>query len=437
MPEGESKSKRFRGTVLWYTAKKKMGFIKPDEPDASDIFVHDSDLRPGTGLLSEGDAVEYGLAIFRGRNKAVDVILVGDGAPAPPSPRLAVPGDARARVTGAPLSHDEAIAFVTSDDCGAVATFLGVTRDTFEGKRVVRLYEASAAAAAPGPSTGRTTVPIWKKEIYAEGDPAWKQNKEWDPHAGAASTRRGPGAEEARRGALPRLERRLDAAAAAGEDAQAASQALAASAAASWCAPSKARRRQTLHAASTTARWRAVTASRSPATLRAAASTGAPAPSPSRQTRAQSGGAAADRPRTAARSPLAPRRLAAPRRRARGRRRVGQARAGHGGAAGLQAATSSSKRPTPAHHGAHGAALELAATAARTIASSSAVASARPSSSASSRASLGAARVVVVLAFRQQVADAPPRAGLGEGRDALRVELPEHSPCFPKQASEQ
>ncbi|KAH8098343.1 molybdopterin synthase [Aureococcus anophagefferens] len=170
MPEGESNSKRFRGTVLWYTAKKKMGFIKPDEPDASDIFVHDSDLRPGTA-----------------------------------SSARATP------VTGAPLSHDEAVAFVTSDDCGAVATFLGVTRDTFEGKRVVRLSyeayvpmaeaemlkicavavgEASVIIAAASPHRKdalaavawaidelKTTVPIWKKEIYAEGDPAWKQNR--------------------------------------------------------------------------------------------------------------------------------------------------------------------------------------------------------------------------------------------------------------------
>ena len=230
------REKRFRGTVLWYTAKKKMGFIKPDEPDASDIFVHDSDLRPGTGLLSEGDAVEYGLAIFRGRNKAVDVILVGDGAPAPPSPApsLRPRGDAldRARVTGAPLSHDEAVAFVTSDDCGAVATFLGVTRDTFEGRRVRRLeYEgyapmaeremlrigeqararwelkrvrivhrvgvcpvgeasvviaASAAhrrealeAVAWAIDTLKASVPIWKKEFYDDEGAAWKENKEW------------------------------------------------------------------------------------------------------------------------------------------------------------------------------------------------------------------------------------------------------------------
>ena len=24
-------------------------------------------------------------------------------------------------------------------------------------------------------------VPIWKKEIYDEGKPQWKENKEWEP----------------------------------------------------------------------------------------------------------------------------------------------------------------------------------------------------------------------------------------------------------------
>ena len=27
--------------------------------------------------------------------------------------------------------------------------------------------------------TLKETVPIWKKEVYAEGCPEWKQNKEW------------------------------------------------------------------------------------------------------------------------------------------------------------------------------------------------------------------------------------------------------------------
>ena len=38
------------------------------------------------------------------------------------------------RVQAEPLSHDECVRFVTRDDCGAVATFLGVTRDNFAGR---------------------------------------------------------------------------------------------------------------------------------------------------------------------------------------------------------------------------------------------------------------------------------------------------------------
>lgn len=140
------------------------------------------------------------------------------------------------RVCESALSHDEAVGFVTEDDCGAVATFLGVTRNNFQGKRVVTLsYEAytpmaesemrkicvaarsrfgvkkccilhrigevavgqsSVIIAAGSPHRAdalkavawaidelKTTVPIWKKEIYAEGDATWKQNREWDPRA--------------------------------------------------------------------------------------------------------------------------------------------------------------------------------------------------------------------------------------------------------------
>ena len=63
-------------------------------------------------------------------------IAAAGGAPA-------ARADTLCRVDAGALSHDEAVAFVTADDCGAVATFLGVTRDSFEGKRVVKLsYEA-------------------------------------------------------------------------------------------------------------------------------------------------------------------------------------------------------------------------------------------------------------------------------------------------------
>ena len=81
--DGEKKdqsitTKRKTGVCLWYILKKGHGFIKPDEGGASDIFVHASDLRDGA--IEEGDRVEYAVAKFKDRVKAVDVTVV---APAP------------------------------------------------------------------------------------------------------------------------------------------------------------------------------------------------------------------------------------------------------------------------------------------------------------------------------------------------------------------
>jgi molybdopterin synthase catalytic subunit len=46
-------------------------------------------------------------------------------------------------VTAEPLSLDRCVAAVADDGAGAIASFIGVTRNTFEGKRVLRLeYEA-------------------------------------------------------------------------------------------------------------------------------------------------------------------------------------------------------------------------------------------------------------------------------------------------------
>eukprot|EP00898_Chlorokybus_atmophyticus_P006409 jgi/Chlat1/676/Chrsp104S01278 len=132
-------------------------------------------------------------------------------------------------VTVAPLSLDAAVARVQDPTAGAVATFTG--RDTFEGKRVLRLeYEAYAPMAArkmieicqqmrskwsglvkiamshrTGPvAIGessvliavssahradaleaarfaidelKATVPVWKKEFYEDGS-VWKENAE-------------------------------------------------------------------------------------------------------------------------------------------------------------------------------------------------------------------------------------------------------------------
>eukprot|EP00629_Pelagomonadales_sp_RCC1024_P016716 CAMPEP_0119276178 /NCGR_PEP_ID=MMETSP1329-20130426/14983_1 /TAXON_ID=114041 /ORGANISM="Genus nov. species nov., Strain RCC1024" /LENGTH=152 /DNA_ID=CAMNT_0007276605 /DNA_START=128 /DNA_END=583 /DNA_ORIENTATION=- len=141
----------------------------------------------------------------------------------------AASADDLCRIDAAPLSHDEAVAFVTADDCGAVATFLGVTRDSFEGRRVLTLsYEAYApmaesemrkicgaarerfgvrrgcvlhrvgevavgqasviiAFASPHRKDAlqavawaidelKRTVPVWKKEVYADGGASWKEN---------------------------------------------------------------------------------------------------------------------------------------------------------------------------------------------------------------------------------------------------------------------
>ncbi len=133
-------------------------------------------------------------------------------------------------ITPEPLSPADAIAFVTSAQCGGISVFIGTTRDSFEGKGVQRLeyecYESMAAKhmrrlgadmrarfgvhrAALHHRTGvcpvaeasvviaaasehrkealdavawaidalKATVPIWKREVYTDGA-VWKQNAE-------------------------------------------------------------------------------------------------------------------------------------------------------------------------------------------------------------------------------------------------------------------
>jgi molybdopterin synthase catalytic subunit len=131
-----------------------------------------------------------------------------------------------ARLMHEAIQLEPLVAEVARPDCGAVATFLGVTRDRHEGRRVVALAyeayermalerldaiereaaerfaiarclivhrlgsvpvgEASVAVVVAAPHRGpafdacrwtmdelKATVPIWKKESYAEGDAAW------------------------------------------------------------------------------------------------------------------------------------------------------------------------------------------------------------------------------------------------------------------------
>lgn len=136
-----------------------------------------------------------------------------------------------AELTAAKLDVEKVLAKVGSPDCGAVSVFLGTTRNHFEGKRVVKLsYEAYApmakremlricdalrrqwkvknvalvhrlgevpvgeasvliaissehrqeaqAAVKYAIDEVKRRVPVWKKEIYEDGDTEWKENKE-------------------------------------------------------------------------------------------------------------------------------------------------------------------------------------------------------------------------------------------------------------------
>ncbi|KAL7301429.1 hypothetical protein TKK_0005870 [Trichogramma kaykai] len=129
------------------------------------------------------------------------------------------------------LNINDIIQSVTSASCGAVSTFIGTTRDNFEDKKVIKLEyeaykpmalkqmravcskirsqwsvekiaiyhrlgevpvkEASIVIAISSPhrqesllavqyaiDAVKTSVPIWKKEIYAGHRPQWKENKE-------------------------------------------------------------------------------------------------------------------------------------------------------------------------------------------------------------------------------------------------------------------
>ncbi|KAJ1642312.1 hypothetical protein J3B02_001994 [Coemansia erecta] len=136
-------------------------------------------------------------------------------------------------ITSEPLSLDRACALVRSDAAGAISTFEGTTRNTFNGKRVIRLeYEAYEPLAKKEwyrivqearskyhllstvmhhrvgqVAVGQTSViisvssahradainavhylidslkaslPIWKKELLDDGSGTWKENEHID-----------------------------------------------------------------------------------------------------------------------------------------------------------------------------------------------------------------------------------------------------------------
>ncbi|OQR83277.1 molybdenum cofactor synthesis protein 2 large subunit [Achlya hypogyna] len=136
-------------------------------------------------------------------------------------------------VTPEPLSLDTAVRHVEHESAGAISTFVGTTRDNFQGKvvehleyegyvpmaekelknicvsirtkwphvvgiamlhrlGVVAVKEASVIIAVSSPhrqealeavaygiDTLKARVPIWKLEKYAGDDRVWKENPEW------------------------------------------------------------------------------------------------------------------------------------------------------------------------------------------------------------------------------------------------------------------
>ncbi|GMT00197.1 hypothetical protein PENTCL1PPCAC_22371 [Pristionchus entomophagus] len=139
------------------------------------------------------------------------------------------------RITFDVLDVGEAMKMVSSPSCGGTSVFVGTTRDTFDGREVVRLeyesYDEMAykemrnlcrqtrrlfpsvervvlfhrigevavgeisviiATASPHRTDAiratewaidelKRRVPIWKKEAYADGSAAWKENADWMP----------------------------------------------------------------------------------------------------------------------------------------------------------------------------------------------------------------------------------------------------------------
>ena len=138
----------------------------------------------------------------------------------------------RVELSHSALHLQEIVDWTSAADCGAIVSFIGTTRDNFEGKKVIHLeYEAyepmakkqmfalgqqakqkwpevrkialshrlgvvpvtesSVIIVASSPHRTealecvhwaidqlKAVVPIWKNEVYQDGDRIWKENKE-------------------------------------------------------------------------------------------------------------------------------------------------------------------------------------------------------------------------------------------------------------------
>jgi len=64
------------GTVKWYDATKKYGFIEPANK-SRDVFIHISELeKVGLKNLNKGQKISYNIESKNGRTAAIDIKLI-------------------------------------------------------------------------------------------------------------------------------------------------------------------------------------------------------------------------------------------------------------------------------------------------------------------------------------------------------------------------
>jgi len=76
---------RLTGVVKWYDDEKKYGFIRPDEPEEAEVFVHFTAIAgEGYKTLHAGDQVEFEAVPESTKGpRAIDVIVIADAPPQP------------------------------------------------------------------------------------------------------------------------------------------------------------------------------------------------------------------------------------------------------------------------------------------------------------------------------------------------------------------